>query len=365
MVSLQKKQTLMILHQAHPLNAGPSLDVMRESFFTPQQSFFIRNHGTIPTIDSKSFRLFVTGMVERPLVLSLDELRENFPIATVPATLQCAGSRRDELTSVRPIPGELLWGAEPIGTTLWAGVPLQSVLQAAGITEVAAHVAFVGMDEIQKNDQKFGFGGSIPIEKALSAEVLLAYEMNGEPLSAAHGFPLRVIVPGYIGARSVKWLVGIHVQDSPSQNYYQTHAYKLFPDFINEGNVVWENGQTLSEIPLNAVICQPQQGAVIPAGPQMIRGYALARAEHCIERVELSIDEGTTWTEATLLEPEHRWTWRFWETTLSLEPGAYQIIVRAWDSSGQPQPSDIGSLWNFKGYLNNAWHRCDVFVQER
>ncbi len=96
------------------------------------------------------------------------------------------------------------------------------------------------MDEIQKNDQKFGFGGSIPIEKALSAEVLLAYEMKGEPFSAAHGFPLRVIIPGYIGARSVKWLVGIHVQDSPSQNYYQTHAYKLFPDFINAGNVVWE-----------------------------------------------------------------------------------------------------------------------------
>jgi sulfite oxidase len=363
MISLQQKQTTMIVHQAHPLNAGSPLDVMREFFFTPQQRFFIRNHGTIPTIEGSSFRLFVTGMVERPLELSLDELRENFPITAVPATLQCAGSRRDELTSVRPIPGELPWGAEPIGTTLWGGVPLRDVLQAAGVATGAAHVAFVGLDEIQKNDQKFGFGGSLPLAKALSAEVLLAYEMHGEPLSAAHGFPLRLVVPGYIGARSVKWLASIHVQDSPSQNYYQTHAYKLFPDSIDAGNVVWEKGQTLAEIPLNAVICQPQQGAVLAAGPQTIRGYALASAGHEMERVELSIDEGTTWTEATLLEPEHRWTWRFWESNLRLDPGACQIIVRTWDSSGRPQPSDIGQLWNFKGYLNNAWYRCDVFVQ--
>ncbi|MEO8972987.1 MAG: molybdopterin-dependent oxidoreductase [Ktedonobacteraceae bacterium] len=363
MISLQKKPTTMIVHQAHPLNAGSPLDIMRESFFTPQQSFFIRNHGTIPTIDGNSFRLSVTGMVERALELSLDELRAKFPFVTVPATLQCAGSRRDELTSVRPIPGELPWGAEPVSTSLWGGVPLRNILQAAGIATSAAHVAFIGMDEIQKNEQKFGFGGSIPIEKALSAEVLLAYEMNGEPLTAAHGFPLRMIVPGYIGARSVKWLANIHIQDCPSHNYYQTHAYKLFPDSVDADNVVWEKGQTLAEIPLNAVICQPQQGAVLTAGPQTIRGYALARAGHYIERVELSIDEGKTWTEARLLEPEHRWAWRFWESNLSLDAGTCQIIVRAWDTSGQAQPVESGPLWNFKGYLNNAWYRCTVFVQ--
>ena len=176
-------------------------------------------------------------MVERTLELSLDELRDNFPFVTVPATLQCAGSREDEMNAVRPIPGELLWGTEPISTTLWGGVRLRDVLQTAGVEAGAAHVAFTGMDEIQKNDRKFGFGASIPVEKALSAEVLLACEINGEPLTAAHGFPLRVVVPGYIRASSVKWLAKIHVQASPSQNYFQTHAYKLFPDSIDASNL--------------------------------------------------------------------------------------------------------------------------------
>ncbi len=194
---------------------------------------------------------------------------------------------------------------------------------------------------------------------------MLACEMNGEPLSAAHGYPIRVIVPGYIGARSIKWLARIHVQESPSDNYYQTHAYKLFPDFVTADNVDWDQGQSLAEIPLNAVICQPQQGDILIAGSQTIRGYALAKAGHAIERVELSTDGGATWVEARLLAPEHHWTWRFWESRVVLKPGSCQITVRAWDSSDQAQPAACGPLWNFKGYLNNAWHHCNVFVEAR
>lgn len=119
MLSIEKNPPSMIVHQVHPLNAGLSLDVIRASFYTPQESFFIRNHGTIPEIESGQFRLAISGMVVRELELSLDELRGNFPLVTVPATLQCAGSRRDELDAARPIPGELLWSAEPISTALW------------------------------------------------------------------------------------------------------------------------------------------------------------------------------------------------------------------------------------------------------
>ncbi len=154
MLSLQKNPTSMIVHQVHPLNAGSSLDVIRASFYTPQESFFIRNHGTIPEIESEQYRLAISGMVERELELSLDELRDNFPFVTVPATLQCAGSRRDELNAMRPIPGELLWSAEPISTTLWGGVRLRDVLEAARIEAGAAHVAFTGMDEISERESE-------------------------------------------------------------------------------------------------------------------------------------------------------------------------------------------------------------------
>src|SRR2546425_8901649 len=138
-------------------------------------------------------------MVQFPLDLSLDELRATFHEAQVMATLQCAGHRRKELAALRPIPGEIPWSADAMGTAIWRGVPLREVLLAAGMVPGAGHVAFLGLDTRERGDELFGFGGSIPIDKAMSAETLLAYEMNGEPLPLLHGFPLRAIVPGYIG----------------------------------------------------------------------------------------------------------------------------------------------------------------------
>ena len=238
----------MRVHQTDPLNMGAPLEVIRQAFVTPQDCFFVRNHSAVPHMDVQRYRLLVRGRVQVPLELSLDELRADFPPSTVMATLQCAGHRRNELAAFRPIPGEIPWGAETIGNAVWRGVALREVLRAAGVWESVQHVAFLGLDAVHKDGERFAFGGSIPIEKAMSAEVLLAYEMNGRPLPPQHGFPLRVLVPGYIGARSVKWLASIVLQDAPSTNHYQAHAYKVFPSPLQAENADWTQGQIVRRV---------------------------------------------------------------------------------------------------------------------
>jgi sulfite oxidase len=364
-VSSIQKDPAMNVYQTHPWNMGAPPVCVRQTFLTPKERFFVRNHSSVPEVDLEHYRLSVTGMVQFPLNLSLDDLRAKFPVSTVIATLQCAGHRRKELAALQPIPGEIPWGAETMSTAVWRGVALRDVLLAAGIVSETRHVAFLGMDEIERGGELFGFGGSIPIEKAMSTETLLAYEMNGEPLPRLHGFPLRTIVPGYIGARSVKWLTNILVQALPSTNYFQAHAYKLFPPDVKVEQVDWSNGHMLGELPLNSVICYPQEGETLAAGPVLIKGYAIAGVGGHIERVELSVDEESTWISATLEEQSSPWAWRFWEATLNLPPGTYQIAARVWDSTGRTQPKDPGQVWNCKGYLNNAWHRVKISILEQ
>jgi sulfite oxidase len=353
----------MRVRQHRPLNVGAPLEVIRQTFVTPQDCFFVRNHGAVPHVNLHHYRLAVTGQVQVPLALSLDELRMHFPLSTIMATLQCAGHRRDELAAMQPIPGEIPWGAEAIGNAVWRGVALREVLLAAGVGPEVRHVAFLGLDALHKSGERFGFGGSIPIEKAMSAEVLLAFEMNGQPLSPRHGFPLRAVVPGYIGARSVKWLASIVLQEEPSTNYYQARTYQLFPPHVRVESADGTQGQMLGALPLNAVIFRPSEGELLKTGPICIQGYAVAGEGQQIERVELSSDGGATWTHAMLLELPQPWTWCFWEVTMPLSHGTHQLIVRAWDSAGNIQPADVRQVWNCKGYLNNAWHRVKVFIR--
>src|SRR5215204_1467256 len=285
MANHSEKHTEMIIRSEQPLNAEAPLDLLPRNFITPTELFYIRNHGSMPEVDTERYRLSVTGMVQQQMRLSLNEIRQNFSKSTVTATLQCAGNRRQDLMEVAPIPGEEPWSAGAIGNAEWSGALLTEVLQAAGVYPEVRHVAFTGLDEIEMGDQSFGFGGSIPIEKAMSTEVLLAYEMNGELLTPGHGFPLRVVAPGYIGARSVKWLANIRVQEEPSSNYYQTHAYKLFPPQVDEETADWSKGLMLGELSVNSVICQPADEETLPAGPISVRGYAITGGERSVERV--------------------------------------------------------------------------------
>jgi len=361
-MTIRPIKSQLIILQEQPLNAEPPGDLLRQSFLTPQERFYVRTHGSIPAVDLASYRLLITGMVQRKRELSLDELRSMSPARTVTATLECAGNRRDELMAVKPIPGEVPWRADVISTAKWRGIPLREVLRAVGVEAHARYVAFTSLDEAQFEGEKVHFGSSIALEKALSPDVLLAYEMNDEPLTPEHGYPLRVIVPGYIGARSVKWLREIRLQEHISTNPYQARDYKIFPPEITAKTVDWSCGKTIEDLTLNAVINIPQEGETLAAGPTRIQGYAIAGEESPVERVELTVDGGKTWTTANIVERADPYAWCFWEATLVLPPGDCQIIVRAWDTSKHTQPEDVRQLWNFKGYMNNAWHGVNIHL---
>jgi len=331
----------------------------------PYDLFYVRNHGTVPDVDAGELRLEVNGLVDSELVLSLQELRKRFSRRTVTSALHCAGNRRLELMAVREIPDEVPWREGVIGSAQWTGVPLREVLEAAGLEAGAAHVAFSGLDEVEEDGESFAFGGSIPLAKALSDEVLLADEMNGAPLPLLHGFPLRVLVPGYIGARSVKWLKAIRVQREPSENYFQRRSYRLFAPDVNSSEVDSDRGLMLGELSVNAVICRPGDGDSVAQGSVTVEGYAVAGGPRWVQRVDVSTDGGATWTDAQLLDPDESWAWRLWRTDLDLQPGEHEIIVRAVESSANVQPEQPAPLWNFKGYVNNAWHRVHVRAVDR
>ena len=351
------------VYQEDPLNVGTSLAYLRRAFLTPQDHFFVRTHGSLPIMDRETYRLVVNGLVQQELQLSFTDLLTRFEEYTLTASVVCAGSRRDELAALRPLPGEVPWGADAISTARWRGVRLRDVLRAAGIGEGASYVAFHGLDYAREEGESVSFGSSIRLEKALSPEVLLVFGMNDAPLAREHGFPLRVLIPGYVGARSVKWLREITLQSQPSENYFQARDYKLFPPDVTAGTVDWSQGKPLEEIALNAVICTPCAGETRRAGPTSVQGYAITGEGTPVERVELSINHGASWVPTAITEKTDRWAWCFWQAVLDLPPGDCQITVRAWDATGKTQPESAQALWNFKGYANNSWHRVNIHLR--
>jgi sulfite oxidase len=353
------KHSGLLVRQQEPFNGGPPAELLRRGFITPNELFFVRNHGGVPEVDPAAYRLAVDGLVERPLSLSLADLRA-LPRAAVTATLQCAGNRRLELMAHQPIENELPWGTEAIGNAGWSGVPLREVLAAAGPLPQARHAALTGLDETERHGHRFQFGGSIPLNKAESSEVLLADAMNGEPLPPVHGAPLRAVVPGYIGARSVKWLARLTLREEPSDNYFQAKAYRLFPPHFGPDNVDWGKGLMLGESPINSVILSPAAGETVPAGRVAVRGWALAGGDRQVARVDVSGDGGRSWTVAAFTPESADFAWRLWEAELDLAPDDQEIVCRAWDTAAQTQPEHPSQVWNFKGYANNAWHRVRV-----
>jgi sulfite oxidase len=357
------KRDDMIVHEADPYNAEPPRAGLADQVLTPVGSFYSRNHGPVPVIEAGAWRLRVDGRVERELELSLADLRARFEPRTLVATLQCAGNRRAGLAAVRDIPGEAPWGPGATSTAAWTGASLADVLAAAGLRPGGAHAAFAAPDVSQDAEPSQPYGSSITVRKALAGEVLLAWAMNGQPLTAVHGAPVRVVVPGYIGARSVKWVQRVTLQPGPSDNYFQAVAYRLLPADFAPAKVGPGAGFPLGSVAVNADILRPDDGATLRPGPAEVTGYAFAGDDRGICRVDVSLDGGRSWRQAELGEEISPWAWRCWRITVHLAAGHSEIVARAWDSSAATQPESPAQLWNPKGYVNNSWARISVAVQ--
>ena len=354
------KRADTVVHEADPYNAEPAPAALSVSFVTPIDTFYSRNHGPIPDLDPVAWRLVVDGLVAQSLTLSLDDLKTKFEAVIIDATMQCAGNRRAGLIAVRDIPGEDPWGQTATSTATWTGVRLSDVLAEARLDDAAQHVCFDAPDVSQLATPAAPYGGSIPVAKANAPEVLLAWAMNGRPLPALHGAPLRVVVPGYIGARSVKWLQRISASVDPSPNFFQTTAYRLLPADADPDTAGPGAGLSLGAVALNSAILVPADGDSIPAGSVSVRGYSFAGGDRAVARVDVSVDGGSTWIQADLGEDRGGWAWRMWHAIVEIAAGEVEIVARAWDTSAASQPENPASLWNPKGYVNNSWPRVNV-----
>ncbi|XP_056370939.1 sulfite oxidase, mitochondrial isoform X1 [Oenanthe melanoleuca] len=352
-----------------PFNAEPPPELLTQSFLTPNELFFTRNHLPVPAVEPGSYRLRVEGPGGRSLSLSLSELRQRFPKHEVIATLQCAGNRRSEMSRVRPVKG-LAWDIGAISTARWGGARLRDVLLAAGVGDKSGddgewHVCFEGLDVDASGTP---YGASIPLKRALSAEaeVLLAYEMNGQELPRDHGFPVRVLVPGVVGARSVKWLRSVVVSPSESPSHWQQNDYKGFCPSVDWDSVDFRAAPAIQELPVQSAITEPRPGAAVPAGEITVKGYAWSGGGRDVVRVDVSLDGGRTWRVAELGARPARgrgWAWALWELRAAAPAGArLDIVCKAVDSSYNVQPDSVAPIWNLRGVLSNAWHRVPVTV---
>jgi sulfite oxidase len=351
----------LLVRSENPLNAEPALAQLATASLTPVEQFYIRNHGPIPKVDAAGFRIKIEGLIHNPQELSLAQLKESFPQHAAQATLTCAGNRRREMSQIKPV-GGVQWDAGAIGHASWSGAMLSDVLAAAELQAGAKHVWFEGLDPIKEKDGSVApFGGSIPLERAIdkSRPALLAHAMNDKPLTAEHGAPLRTLVPGYIGARSVKWLTKITVSDRPSPNHYVAEAYKIVQSDAKEEAA---KAEPIYEFPINAAICTPAAGEKLKVGQVLVGGYALPPGDgkSTISKVELSADGGKTWRTAELKGKAAPDCWQLWGARLTLPAGRHELVVRVTDSAGRLQLENCD--WNFKGYLYNAWHRTSVEV---
>lgn len=358
-----KNAASIIVHGRCPFNAEAVPSALARDEITALDAFYCRNHGPVPEIAVDDWRLRVHGLVTKPLRLTFDELTSTFEAHTIVATLQCAGNRRAQFNEIHEIRGEDPWGSGAISTAVWRGVRLADVLDAAGARRAdGLHVAFAAPDVSRLATPAQPFGGSIPLGKAMSEEVLLAWEMNDQPLPRIHGGPVRVLVPGYIGARSVKWVNSITVQAEPSQNYFQAVAYRILPADADPDTAGPNEGISLSSVALNCDILVPEDGDHVPAGTLTIQGYAFVDGDRGIARVDVSVDDGRTWRQAKLEPVLSPWSWQLWSLSVTVRPGPLAVMARAWDTTGVTQPESAVSLWNPKGYANNSWARVHVDV---
>jgi DMSO/TMAO reductase YedYZ molybdopterin-dependent catalytic subunit len=336
-------------------NHGMPLEALRYPL-TPVGLHYLLTHYDIPAVDPASWRLHVGGHVRDESSLSLDELQAR-PHVRLPVTMECAGNGRAKLS---PRPVSQPWLLEAVGTAEWGGTPLRPLLEEAGVLDGAVEVLFTGLDRGLEAEVEQSYERSLSVADALRDEVLLAWEINGVPLPPQHGFPLRLVVPGWYGMANVKWLDRITVLDRPYDGYQQRWSYRL-------RQTEEEEGEPLMRIRPRALMVPPgvpdfmSRQRIVDVGPCVLEGRAWSGGEP-VAGVDVSTDGGSTWAPAELADPPGPFAWAAWRFEWDPPgPGEYTLCCRARNGAGDGQPLD--PPWNLGGYANNAVQRVPVTVR--
>ncbi|XRB19461.1 nitrate reductase [Pseudoscourfieldia marina] len=387
---VKRHPDLVRLTGKHPFNVEAQLPQLIDyGWVSPVNLHFVRNHGAVPVLKWSEHTITVKGNVDKIITVTMDELASMRTI-TFPCFMACAGNRRKEQNQIKQSIG-FNWGPCAVGNTYWTGVPLREVLKKAGVTKPGPGRRFVCFAGPQKElprsyeNQQGGpgsYGSSIDMETALdpSCDVILAIKQNGKELHPDHGYPVRLLLPGYIGGRTVKWLTEIEVTDKESDNFYHFNDNRVLPPMVDAEKANAEKWwfkpeYIINNININGAIAYPWHNEIVDSERKSytIKGYAYSGGGRKIIRVEISLDGGMTWRLAPFHTKEKprwaagssgdhakHWCWFLWEldVTVSEMAEAKEIIFRAWDQSQNSMPER--PTWNVMGMLNNPWYRVRV-----
>ncbi|XP_062561032.1 sulfite oxidase, mitochondrial isoform X1 [Armigeres subalbatus] len=372
-VAEPKRHPILKATAQKPFNAEPPASILVDAFLTPTQFFYVRNHLPVPEVDIQEYELEIDIELTdntKSKRLKYDDLRK-LPQHSVVATIMCGGNRRGEMMQVKPIKG-LSWGSSAVGNARWTGARLSDVLVAMGVTsDETSHVHFEGLDV---DPTSTPYAASIPLSKAMDprGDVILAYEMNGETLSRDHGYPIRVIVPGVVGSRNVKWLGRIVVSEEESGSHWQQKDYKSFSPNTDWDTVDFSTAPAIQYMPVTSAICSPASGDQLKAedGFITVKGYAWSGGGQEIIRVDVTADGGETWIVADLDQVEkdtgrgRHWSWSLWTAKVPVKSGdKLEICSRAVDDNYNSQPETFKNIWNLRGVVGNAYSRIKVEIK--
>ena len=358
------KDEKLVLLQERPLVAETPEHLLDDET-TPISKFYIRNNGQIPE-EAKApdaWKLTIDGEVDTKLELALADLQRRFKAKTYRMVLECGGNGRSFFT---PQARGNQWTNGGVGCAEWTGVRLRDVLKAAGLKPTAVYTAHYGADvHLSGDPSKEPLSRGVPVRKAMARHSLIAWAMNGQPLPNIHGGPLRLVIPGWPGSASHKWLSRIWVRDREHDGQGMTgFSYRVpIKPMIPGGKADEANFRVLESMPVRSIITSPPNGTKLPAGARelALRGAAWD-GDRSVRRVDVSIDFGATWNPARLTGTRNRYDWRRWVASLKLpSDGYYEVWARATDSEGVAQPHVAGN-WNPQGYGANPMHRVAVLV---
>ncbi len=358
-LGIEGKDGLTVLGR-QPLNAETPAHLLDDAV-TPTARHFIRNNGIAPDeMDPTTWRLRIDGLVHRPMTLSIEDLRERFQVVTRRLTIECGGNGRAFFT---PRVGGNQWTLGAVACSEWTGVRLADVLKAAGVKENVVYTAHVGADtHVSGKKGKLPLSRGVPIEKAMDPGNLVAFGMNGGPLHPMNGAPLRLVIPGWSGSCSQKWLTRIWLRDVVHDGPKMTGSSYRVPEYpVEPGEKVPDRSMAIiGSMPVKSLITTPRTRLSVTGRDLAVAGHAWA-GDSEVARVDVSIDFGASWQKAALARPANRHAWRRWWAMLEFPgKGYYEVWARATDNKGISQPFAVA--WNPKGYLNNSMHRISVRV---